>query len=96
MVVDEETTGDVRASAQSLFNLVIIGVGIIAGSLIAGAVAEWATEKDPTTGAGVLNYTKLFEVPMWAAVACLVVLLLFYPRRGRRAAMASGVSNDPG
>ena len=29
MVVDEETTGDVRASAQSLFNLVIIGIGII-------------------------------------------------------------------
>ena len=29
MIVDEETTTDVRASAQSLFNLVIIGIGII-------------------------------------------------------------------
>jgi len=40
MIVDEETTGDVRASAQSLFNLVIIGIGIIVGSKIAGWVAE--------------------------------------------------------
>ena len=28
MIVDEETTPDVRASAQSLFNLVIVGIGI--------------------------------------------------------------------
>src|SRR5262245_15089620 len=32
MVVDEETPPDVRASAQNLFNLVIIGIGIIVGS----------------------------------------------------------------
>ncbi len=86
MVVDEETTGDVRASAQSLFNLVIIGVGIIVGSLIAGWVANWAT----IPGEDKLDYTKLFSVPMWASVACLVVLLLFYPRRGRRAASSIG------
>ena len=35
MVVDEQTTGDVRASAQTLFNLVIVGIGIIVGSVIA-------------------------------------------------------------
>ena len=29
MVVDEETTPDVRASAQSLFNLVIVGIGVV-------------------------------------------------------------------
>ena len=47
MVVDEQTTGDVRASAQSLFNLVIVGIGVIVGSEIAGWVAEWATiDKD--------------------------------------------------
>ncbi len=34
LVVDEQTTGDIRASAQSLFNLVIIGVGIIVGKTI--------------------------------------------------------------
>ena len=78
MVVDEQTTGDVRASAQSLFNLVMIGIGIIVGSEIAGLVAEWAR-----IDADHLNYTKLFAVPMWACVACLIALLIFYPRRSR-------------
>ena len=78
MIVDEETTGDVRASAQSLFNLVIIGIGIIVGSLVAGEVAERATVN------GVMNYRTLFSFPMWTAVVCLVILLAFYPG-GRQA-----------
>ncbi len=80
MVVDEETTGDVRASAQSLFNLVIVGIGIIVGSKIAGAVATWATED------GKMNYAKLFGVPMWTAVGCLVFLLAVYPGGKRKPA----------
>jgi nucleoside transporter len=81
MVVDEQTTGDVRASAQSLFNLVIVGVGVIVGSKIAAWVAVWAAiDKDH------LDYTKLFSVPMWASVACLVALVIFYPRRSRTVA----------
>ena len=79
MIVDEETTGDVRASAQSLFNLVIVGIGIIVGSKIATGVADWAQDES-----GNIDYTQMFSIPMWAAVACLVALLLFYPG-GRRA-----------
>ena len=79
MVVDEQTTGDVRASAQSLFNLVIVGVGIIVGSYVATSIVpRWATVDE------VLDYTRLFSVPMWASVGCLVILLLFY-RGGRDA-----------
>ena len=74
MIVDEETAADVRASAQSLFNLVIVGIGIIVGSKIAGWVADWATVD------GQMDYTKLFSVPMWGALACLLILLAFYPR----------------
>ncbi len=79
MIVDEETTGDVRASAQSLFNLVTVGIGVIVGSLIATAVAEWAMVGDK------LDYARLFSVPMWASLVCLIVLLLFYPGGKRRA-----------
>ena len=39
IIVDEETTKDVRASAQSLFNLVVVGLGIIVGSYLAADVA---------------------------------------------------------
>ena len=31
MVVDENTSPDVRASAQNLYNLVIVGIGVIVG-----------------------------------------------------------------
>ncbi len=78
MIVDEETTADVRASAQSLFGLVVFGVGIIIGSIIAGYVGGWAKSS------GEMDYTKLFSVPMWASIACLLLLLMFYP--GRRSA----------
>ncbi|HTF90029.1 MAG TPA: MFS transporter [Planctomycetota bacterium] len=75
MIVDEETSPDVRASAQNLFNLVIIGVGIIVGSWVAGAVAEWAS------ASGTMDYRKLFSAPMWAALVCLALLRVFYPDR---------------
>ncbi len=71
MIIDEHTTADVRASAQNLYNLVIVGIGIIVGSKIAGWVADWA--------AG--DYRKLFSVPMWASLICLAILWLFYPKQ---------------
>jgi nucleoside transporter len=78
MVVDEETSADVRASAQNLFNLVIVGLGIIVGSWFAtSVVAAWATVD------GVVDYRLLFQVPMWIALACLALLLIAYPG-GRR------------
>jgi len=73
MVVDENTSSDVRASAQSLFNLVIIGIGTIVGSKIATSAASWSTHEE------VLSFNQLFSYPMWASIACLVALLIFYP-----------------
>ncbi|MDQ3440440.1 MAG: MFS transporter, partial [Planctomycetota bacterium] len=93
MVVDEETTPDVRASAQSLFNLVIVGIGIIVGSKIATGMATWASEPAVEGETSAINFTKLFSVPMWAALACLVVLLVLYPNR--RAATAKGLEHQP-
>jgi len=75
MVVDEEMTPDVKASGQNLFNLVIIGIGIVVGSLIAGWVARWATVDD------VMQYDKLFSLPMYIALACLVSFVFFYPKK---------------
>ena len=31
-----------------------------------------------------MDYTRLFSVPMWAALACLALLLAFYPNRSPR------------
>ncbi len=78
MVVDEQTTPDVRATAQSLMGLVVFGIGIIVGSWFSTAVVgNWATVNDA------MDYTRLFSVPMWMALACLVALLVFYPKTVR-------------
>lgn len=82
MIVDEETSSDVRASAQSLYNLVIIGLGIIVGSWASAQVATWAK-----AGAPKLLYTDrahttaLFSVPMWASLVCLLLVAVFYPHK---------------
>jgi nucleoside transporter len=75
LVVDENTTSDVRASAQSLFNLLEIGLGTILGHFFSGYMTTVA--KDALTKE--VNYKLVFGVPMWMAVACLIAHLLFYP-----------------
>ena len=91
MVVDEETTKDVKATAQNLFNLVIVGVGIILGSYIASNVMgpltmiEVLKDGQPVIENGTplmkRDWSLLFSVPLYAALACLVILLAFYPSR---------------
>ncbi len=82
MVVDENTTPDIRATAQNLFNLVIVGIGIILGSLFAtSVVAKYAT----ADGTAPMDYTKLFSVPMYMAIGCFVLMLLFYPSKKKAA-----------
>jgi nucleoside transporter len=73
MIVDEETSENAKASAQSLFNLVIVGIGVIVGSKIAAAVENWVTVD------GEISYRALFSYPMWASLVCLGWLLLAYP-----------------
>ena len=83
MIVDEECGDDIKASAQSLYNFVIIGIGVIVGSKVAGSVAAAAKAE----GAERIDYTALsetstlFSIPMWGALACFVLLLLLYPKR---------------
>lgn len=75
MVVDEQTTADVRSSAQNLFNLVVFGVGVILGNLMAGWVDKW------TSAGGKTNWEAYYAIPMWVTLACLGALLVFYPKR---------------
>ncbi|MBM3987693.1 MAG: MFS transporter [Planctomycetes bacterium] len=89
MIIDEEAPTDIRASTQSLYNLVIVGIGVIVGSLVSTKIATWAQSGAPT-----LDYAKpeqtqrLFAAPMWASLAVLVLLLAFYPSGKRASATA--------
>ena len=78
MIVDEMTTKDVRASAQGLFNLVLVGLGTIVGNLLTGYIGQLATRADRT-----VDFRLLFSVPMWITCVCLIGLLILYPNRAQ-------------
>ena len=75
--VDEHFPKDSRASAQGLFNLLILGLGPFVGSLL------WGTLGDRfRTEAGAVDFERLFQVPAWLGVAATILLLVaFHPDR---------------
>src|SRR5207244_1375992 len=76
--VDEVFPKDVRSSAQGLFNLLILGIGPVAGTLVCGEL------KEQYTVGGKLEYPIVFQYSMFAALAGALILLLFFhpPREG--------------
>ncbi len=74
--VDAAFPKDVRASAQGLFNFLILGVGNVVASFLFPALIGCL--KDPASGA--VDYQKLFLVPTGMALAAVLLLaLLFRP-----------------
>jgi len=71
--VDAAFPKDVRASAQGLFNLLILGVGNVVASFLFPALIARLTD-----GAGVVDYRGLFMVPTGMAVAAVLLLALFF------------------
>jgi nucleoside transporter len=78
ITIDEYTTKDVRSSAQNVFNLIIFGVGVIAGNWFSGWLGHHVTSPDK-----VINWQTFYAIPGAITVACLVALLIFYPSRPR-------------
>jgi MFS family permease len=77
--VDAAFPHDVRASAQGLFNLLILGIGNVAASFLFPAlIARW------TDAAGVVDYRTLFMVPVGLAALAALLLGAFFrpPQRG--------------
>jgi MFS family permease len=71
--VDEYFPKDVRASAQGLFNMMILGIGV----LVANTICPPLMQKVFTTGTHT-DYRSLFLVPFFAAVAAAIALALFF------------------
>jgi len=85
--VDAAFPKDVRASAQGLFNLLILGVGNVAASFLFPALIGRLT--DPASGA--VDYRALFMAPTAMALTAVVLLALFFRPPERAPA-----SVDPG
>ncbi len=79
--VDEYFPKDARASAQGLFNFLILGIGPLVGNF----VWPWLGDTLFTTqeaGKPVVHFNHLFVVPAaTAGVAALLLLLFFFPPR---------------
>jgi hypothetical protein len=71
--VDEYFPKDVRASAQGLFNVMILGIGVLAANSICPYLMQ-----DIFTRDGATNFRGLFLVPLAAAVVAAVSLALFF------------------
>jgi len=71
--VDAYFPKDARASAQGLFNVMILGLG----SLLANSFCPYLLQKVFTQN-GVTNFHGLFLVPMLSAIAAAVALTLFF------------------
>jgi nucleoside transporter len=70
--VDAVFPKDIRTSAQGLFNLVVLGAGLVIANFWFGSLkAKW------TVGT-VVDYHKLFLVPTGLAVVATLLLLLFF------------------
>ena len=73
--VDAYFPKDARASAQGLFNVMILG----AGALLANSICPYLCQQ-VFTHAGLVNFHGLFLVPMFCSlVAALALALFFHP-----------------
>ncbi|MSO50353.1 MAG: MFS transporter [Acidobacteria bacterium] len=71
--VDAYSPKSIRASAQGLFNLQILGIG----ALLANFICPWLMQSVYTTG-GVTDFRGLFMVPLAAASIGAISLALFF------------------
>jgi hypothetical protein len=75
--VDENFPKDVRTSAQSLFNLLILGVGPFLSNLLSARLGVIFTT---TTEAGekIIDFNHLFLVPLGLGLLATVILAIFF------------------
>jgi nucleoside transporter len=92
--IDAAFPKDVRASAQGLFNLLILGIGDLAAKwLFIPLMNSWKVSKTLANGETVamIDYHKLFLVPSGLAlVAAVILAVAFHPPRGVDAASGRG------
>jgi nucleoside transporter len=78
--VDENFPKDVRTSAQSLFNLLILGLGPFLGNFLWGWLGDVYSKTVLVDGKQVVttNYNQLFLVPVGFAIFAAALLALFF------------------
>lgn len=90
--VDENFPKDVRTSAQSLFNLNILGIAAFASNSLWGFLGDSGWFGDAAT----FNYNNLFLMPLGLAIfAAMLLALFFHPPKKDKPAAVDEFSNSP-
>jgi nucleoside transporter len=71
--VDDVFPKDIRTSAQGLFNLLVLGAGLVIANFWFGSYKAQLTSPD-----GVVDYHRLFLLPSGLALLAVLLLLLFF------------------
>ncbi len=71
--VDETFPKDIRTSAQSLFNLLILGFGPLLSNFLSPVLGAYFKNAD-----GGFNYNQLFLVPLGLGLLAALILALFF------------------
>jgi len=89
--VDEYFPKDARASAQGLFNFLIIGIGPLVGGFL------WPFLQGCFTEDGSVDYRTLFLIPSGTALVAAVMLLIFFhpPKAAAKGDEADSVGASP-
>jgi nucleoside transporter len=76
--VDKAASGDIKASAQSLFVFVVYGLANIVGNLGAGAIRDALAAKDAPHP----NWAMIWTIPFIGSVLCILAFALLFQERG--------------
>ncbi len=83
--VDEFFPKDARASAQGLFNLMILGLGPLAANFVGPKLIGETFMKE----GGIVDFRGLFLIPCGAAIVAAIALALFFrPPEDKKSAVA--------
>jgi MFS family permease len=83
--VDEFFPKDARASAQGLFNLMILGLGPLAANFVGPTLIDQTFRQAD----GMVDFRGLFLIPCGAAIVAAIALALFFrPPEDKKAAVA--------
>src|SRR5439155_16282717 len=76
--VDEYFPKDARASAQGLFNLMILGIGVLAANSIGPKLIQVVYTRTHEDGTRMTDFQGLFMVPLICAIIAAIALALFF------------------
>jgi nucleoside transporter len=75
---DQRAGESVRAAAQGFYNFITNGLGYFIGAFVSGRVVDRYATVDATTGATLHDWSSIWPIPAYMALAVAVLFLLLF------------------